>query len=114
MAFRCFLNPNLPAWSEVFSFSSSHPQAHALHASIIAIHGLDGHPTRSWTASNGAFWLKDFLPEDMPYARILTYGYNAYTRGGHQLAEQGISQHAQDLVDAVASERELDQVLSFS
>ncbi|KAI9452030.1 Alpha/Beta hydrolase protein, partial [Russula earlei] len=44
--------------------------------SIIAIHGLDGHAFNSWTA-NGVMWLRDLLPEQVPDARVLLYGYNA-------------------------------------
>ncbi|KAI9460337.1 hypothetical protein F5148DRAFT_259058 [Russula earlei] len=43
---------------------------------IIAIHGLDGHAFNSWTA-NGVMWLRDLLPEQVPDARVLLYGYNA-------------------------------------
>ncbi|KAF8240995.1 hypothetical protein L208DRAFT_1087908, partial [Tricholoma matsutake] len=46
---------------------------------IVAIHGLDGHPMKSWTAANDMLWLHDLLPEKIPHACILTYGYDAYT-----------------------------------
>ncbi|KAF8509768.1 hypothetical protein BU17DRAFT_55925 [Hysterangium stoloniferum] len=49
--------------------------------SIVAIHGLDGHRERSFTASNGVLWLRDLLPKSIPNARILTYGYDARTHG---------------------------------
>ncbi|KAF8529705.1 hypothetical protein BU17DRAFT_36641, partial [Hysterangium stoloniferum] len=49
--------------------------------SIVAIHGLDGHREASFTADNGVFWLQDLLPEALPFARILTYGYDARTQG---------------------------------
>ncbi|KAF8512141.1 hypothetical protein BU17DRAFT_69322 [Hysterangium stoloniferum] len=48
---------------------------------IVAIHGLDGHREASFTAPNGVLWLRDLLPETLPNARILTYGYDARTRG---------------------------------
>jgi hypothetical protein len=44
--------------------------------SIIAIHGLNGDPYRTWT-DGYRFWLQDFLPSDIPAARIFTYGYNS-------------------------------------
>ncbi|OCL11199.1 hypothetical protein AOQ84DRAFT_437835 [Glonium stellatum] len=43
---------------------------------IIAIHGLNGDPYRTWT-DGGHFWLQDFLPSAFPEARIFTYGYNS-------------------------------------
>lgn len=42
---------------------------------IVAVHGLNGHPLRTWTHSNGKCWLKDFLPKSLPRSRIFTYGY---------------------------------------
>ncbi|KAJ5625936.1 hypothetical protein N7510_002245 [Penicillium lagena] len=44
---------------------------------IVAVHGLNGHRERSWTASNGVNWLRDLLPADLPQTRIYTWGYNA-------------------------------------
>jgi predicted alpha/beta-fold hydrolase len=72
---------------------------------IVAIHGLDGHPLESWMAGNGKIWLRDFLPDKVPRARILTYGYDAYTRGRPQLTHQSIYDHAETLVTYLASER---------
>jgi hypothetical protein len=52
------------------------PFAYLLNFSIIAVHGLDGHRDRTWTADNGILWLKDLLPETIPNCRVYTYGYN--------------------------------------
>ena len=41
-------------------------------------------------------WLKDFLPLDIPNARIFTYGYNASTHGDPSV--QYLYQHAEDFV----------------
>lgn len=45
------------------------------------------------------FWIEDFLPKDIPNARILTYGYNANVIGGLFQAnnQNSISQHGRDL-----------------
>ncbi|KAH0551024.1 hypothetical protein GP486_007617 [Trichoglossum hirsutum] len=43
---------------------------------IVAIHGINGHPYESWTR-DGAFWLRDFLPEEIPGARVFSFGYDA-------------------------------------
>lgn len=73
--------------------------------SIVAIHGLDGHCNNSWTAANGKLWLKDFLPDKIPNARIVSYGYNAYTANQRQLSDQTIYDHAEGLIVALASKR---------
>ncbi|KAM0228216.1 hypothetical protein ACHAPO_010864, partial [Fusarium lateritium] len=48
---------------------------------IVAIHGLNGHYYKTWSTSstNGSRlnWLEDMLPERIPNARIMSYGYNA-------------------------------------
>lgn len=45
------------------------------------------------------FWIEDFLPQDIPNARILTYGFNANVRDGLFQAnnKNSISQHSRDL-----------------
>ncbi|CAI4212535.1 unnamed protein product [Parascedosporium putredinis] len=35
---------------------------------IVAVHGLNGHPERTWTAKSGTHWLRTLLPEDIPNA----------------------------------------------
>jgi hypothetical protein len=48
--------------------------------SIIAVTGLAGHAIGSWSLGS-RLWLRDFLPEDVPTARILTYGYDSRLSG---------------------------------
>lgn len=48
--------------------------------SLVAVHGLGGHPIQTWTdPKTKKCWLKDeeFLPRDVPSARVLSFGYNA-------------------------------------
>lgn len=41
------------------------------------MHGLGGDARRTWTHSkSGKYWLEDFLPQEVPRARILTFGYD--------------------------------------
>ncbi|KAF8519406.1 hypothetical protein BU17DRAFT_47785, partial [Hysterangium stoloniferum] len=56
-------------------------------SSIVAIHGLDGHREASFTAPNGVLWLRDLLPEALPTARILTYGYDARTHSENRSSQ---------------------------
>lgn len=50
-------------------------------------------------------WLKDLLPEKIPGARILTYGYDANTRGQDQLSKDTLHGHAKTLVSKLAVNR---------
>ena len=46
---------------------------------IIAIHGLNGDPYKTWTdRETQCLWLRDLLPDDIPGARIFTYGYPSH------------------------------------
>lgn len=46
--------------------------------SIIAVHGLGGHAFSSWIhEATGGMWLRDFLPYQVPRARVATFGYDA-------------------------------------
>ena len=51
-----------------------------IEVDIIALTGLAGHAFGSWVASPH-MWLRDFLPEDLPRARILLYGYDSSLAG---------------------------------
>ena len=33
----------------------------------------------TWTAGNGKLWLRDFLPSQLPKARIMSFSYNSDT-----------------------------------
>ena len=54
------------------------------------------------------FWPKDYLAEDIPGARVWTYGYNAEVVGGSFQAnnKNSVSQHGRDL--RVKLERDLE------
>ncbi len=78
---------------------------------IVLVHGLNGHPEKTWTAKNGVFWPTDLLPASLKgaKARILVYGYNAdvYAFGGDKSASSDmIHQHAQTLVTGLSLERQ--------
>jgi hypothetical protein len=49
---------------------------------IVAIHGLGGHyrNTWKWVSEDGTEehnWLEEFLPQQIPNARIISYGYDS-------------------------------------
>ncbi len=78
--------------------------------SIIAIHGLDGHRENSWTADNGVLWLRDLLPDEITPARILTYGYDANTRGKTPLSRQTLYDHAETFITKLVLFRRITSV----
>ncbi|KAF8511483.1 P-loop containing nucleoside triphosphate hydrolase protein [Hysterangium stoloniferum] len=73
---------------------------------VVAIHGFDGHREKSWTGDNGKLWLRDFLPQAIPTARILSYGYDAYTESSS--SQQTLHGHAQDFLARLSMFREAD------
>jgi len=75
--------------------------------SIVAVHGLNGHREKTWTADNGVHWLRDLLPEDLPNARVLCWGYDANTHSNSRVSCQYLYDHAKSLVSDLCLERGL-------
>ncbi|PVF91068.1 hypothetical protein CPB86DRAFT_878704, partial [Serendipita vermifera] len=75
---------------------------------IVVIHGLGGHRERSWTAANGKMWLQDFLPDDIPNARILTYGHGADTHSRTYMPTQRLLHFAEGFVEDLLRARRSD------
>ena len=44
---------------------------------IVALHGITGDAYDTWRHENGKLWLQDFLPKELPGARIFSFGYPA-------------------------------------
>jgi hypothetical protein len=75
----------------------------------VAVHGLGGDAVRTWThPKSKAFWLKDFLPQQIPDARIMTFGYNADATFGQSTAE--IVDHTRTLLNCLVEKREEPEV----
>lgn len=72
------------------------------------VHGLNGDAINSWTnPDTKAFWPKDFLPSDIPSARVMTFGYNADAAFGNTAAD--IVDHAKDLLGSLIDKREEEE-----
>lgn len=78
-------------------------QAH----SVVAVHGLNSSPNKCW-AKNNVLWLRDFLPQAIPSARICTFGYNAAILEDASRAR--IRDHAQSLLQDLSDYRQSNSV----
>ncbi|OJD33149.1 inversin o89019 [Diplodia corticola] len=66
-----------------FGFTQLYNVKAPVLADVIAITGLDGHAYGSWRGKGdlSRMWLRDFLSQDLPQCRVLTYGYNSKLTG---------------------------------
>jgi hypothetical protein len=80
--------------------------------SIVAIHGLNGHRAKTWTAKNEVNWLQDanMLSTIIPNARIMSWGYDANTHSTKELSAMYLYDHAQKLISDLTLHRRGDKV----
>ncbi|MCJ1228298.1 Ankyrin repeat domain-containing protein 44 [Toensbergia leucococca] len=78
---------------------------------IVAVHGLCGHRILSWTLADDenkteTMWLRDLLPELIPHARIMTFGYSCNAIAERSfLSIAALEDTAVSLLDALRDER---------
>ena len=67
---------------------------------IVFVHGLGGTSLRSWCRDRDldCLWPKVWLPDDLPTARVLTFGYNTHFSSKKEQAFSTISDFATDLL----------------
>ncbi|KAI9888711.1 MAG: hypothetical protein M1814_006522 [Vezdaea aestivalis] len=70
---------------------------------VVAVHGLQGHPYKTWEHENGHLWLQDSLPEDISFAWIMTFGYDSTVAFSKSVAK--IDDKALDLLSRLSSKR---------
>ena len=74
---------------------------------IVALHGLNGHYRKTWTATPAVGkpknWLEDFLPEQIPNARIMSYGYDSTIQFSKSVADIGT--FAEQLLHSLIAKR---------
>ena len=73
---------------------------------IVAIHGLFGHPLETWQADNGNIWLQSLLPNDLPSARILSYGWTSDLTSKNAMTD--LDTVALGLLQELSAKRTLD------
>jgi hypothetical protein len=83
--------------------------------SIVAVHGLNPkntefHAEKTWTSEKTQkLWLRDFLPAQLPSARIFIFGYNSNV--AFETSSAGLSEHAGNLLNLVSLERKVCKAL---
>lgn len=76
--------------------------------SIVAVHGFGG-PLHTWTHDvSGKLWLRDFLPKDLPGARIMSFGYDSMVVNSKSI--QGMIESVADLLLQLRYRRLLPEV----
>ncbi|SLM37180.1 Tetratricopeptide-like helical domain [Lasallia pustulata] len=70
---------------------------------VVAVHGLQGDAYLTWKHDNGSLWLRDFLPADIPFARIMTFGYDSTVAFSKSVAN--IEDKALELLNRLSAKR---------
>ncbi|RAH77899.1 lipa and NB-ARC domain protein [Aspergillus japonicus CBS 114.51] len=78
---------------------------------FVFVHGLNprgrvDHPYETWTHANGTFWPRDYLPHDIPQARVFVYGYNSNITSPQSMSTAGVKDHANTLLNLLDLERD--------
>ena len=72
---------------------------------VVFVHGLRGDRLGTWT-KDGVCWPRDLLPQDLPNARILSWGYDSTIAKVKSFSSQSsIFGHAQNLLSDLARVR---------
>jgi hypothetical protein len=75
--------------------------------SVIAVHGLHGDAHNTWQDGNQV-WLRDFLPKQIPYLRVMSYGYNSAVLFSRSAADT--EDFASELLSRLRGKRRTQQV----
>ncbi|KAI8314629.1 hypothetical protein K4K59_002711 [Colletotrichum sp. SAR11_240] len=72
---------------------------------IVAIHGLNGHYLKTWTdEKTGTNWLKSFVPQIVPVARVISFWYNSTVQFSKSTSD--IDVFSDQLLEGLLAERE--------
>ncbi|KAJ4318511.1 hypothetical protein N0V84_006838 [Fusarium piperis] len=84
--------------------SSSIRKAMTPHSAMLTLHGLSGDAFKTWTDKHDHLWLRDSLPEHIPNARIMTFGYDSALK--HSKSRMTVIDFAQDLLKRLVMARQ--------
>ncbi|CAG8690513.1 1637_t:CDS:2, partial [Acaulospora colombiana] len=91
-------------WADGTSGGNGHPEI-----DIVAVQGLGADPYWTWVSKGNSqrpIWLRDFLPLDIPNARISSWGYNSKFK--HDAPVTGLDVCGSDLLVALSHHRKGD------
>ncbi|KAF4826189.1 Vegetative incompatibility protein HET-E-1 [Colletotrichum tropicale] len=72
---------------------------------IVAIHGLNGHYLKTWTdEKTGTNWLKSFVPQIVPVARVMSFWYNSTAQFSKSTSD--IDVFSDQLLEGLLAEKE--------
>src|SRR5438552_5885820 len=82
-------------------------------SSIVFIHGLSGNRETTWTHKVSKIcWPEHLLPESLPKARIMTFGYDADVSNLlGSVSQNRVGNHAGNLVSALANKRDMTETV---
>src|SRR6516162_5425660 len=73
---------------------------------VCFVHGLTGNRDSTWTAHGQSTpWPKTLLPSNLPRARLLTYGYDAYIVRKSVASTNRLIDHATNLLNDLTNDR---------
>ena len=95
---------------------NAYPRFRLIQYSIVFVHGLGGSIQTTWLHEKSkAHWPKDFIAQDLSNFRVFAFGYDAdVVNTWNPASKSRITNHAQDLLGALAGERYLLETVSYN
>ncbi|KAL9632948.1 MAG: hypothetical protein Q9164_004993 [Protoblastenia rupestris] len=107
--------PNRPAPPSTLGLRVVNPCLVDALIDIVFVHGLTGGRESTWTAKGAnACWPELLLTNDLPEARVITYGYDADVVHFWSMASQNtVGDHSQKLLISLANLRDSTNTVGF-